>query len=45
MVDAIVPEAVAVDVVAPEDIILGDRTLQVLGLAWAILFAAGTYAS
>jgi decaprenyl-phosphate phosphoribosyltransferase len=30
---------------APEDIILGDRTLQVLGLAWAILFAIGTYAS
>jgi decaprenyl-phosphate phosphoribosyltransferase len=30
---------------APEDIILGDRTLQVLGLAWAILFAIGTYTS
>jgi decaprenyl-phosphate phosphoribosyltransferase len=30
---------------APEDVILGDRTLQVLGLAWAILFAIGTYAS
>ena len=30
---------------APEDIILGDRTLQVLGLAWAVLFAIGTYAS
>jgi len=30
---------------APEDIVLGDRTLQILGLAWASLFAAGTYAS
>jgi decaprenyl-phosphate phosphoribosyltransferase len=30
---------------APEDIILGDRTLQVLGLLFTILFAVGTYAS
>jgi len=27
----------------PEDIILGDRTLQVLGLVWALLFGAGVY--
>jgi decaprenyl-phosphate phosphoribosyltransferase len=28
---------------APEDIILGDRTLQCIGVAWAIVFAAGVY--
>jgi len=28
---------------APEDLVLGDRTLQVLGLAWAVLFAVGIY--
>ncbi len=30
---------------APEDIILGDRTLQLMGAAWAVLFLAGVYAS
>jgi decaprenyl-phosphate phosphoribosyltransferase len=29
---------------APEDIILGDRTLQVMGAAWALLFLTGVYA-
>jgi decaprenyl-phosphate phosphoribosyltransferase len=28
---------------APEDIILGDRTLQCIGVAWAIVFAVGVY--
>lgn len=28
---------------APEDVVLRDRTLQVLGLAWAVLAAAGVY--
>jgi len=28
---------------APEDVILGDRTLQLLGLAWVIVFGAGVY--
>jgi decaprenyl-phosphate phosphoribosyltransferase len=28
---------------APEEIILGDRTLQVIGLAWAAVFAVGVY--
>jgi decaprenyl-phosphate phosphoribosyltransferase len=28
---------------APEDIILGDRTLQLIGVAWAIVFAIGVY--
>jgi decaprenyl-phosphate phosphoribosyltransferase len=28
---------------APEEIILGDRVLQFLGLAWAVLFALGVY--
>jgi decaprenyl-phosphate phosphoribosyltransferase len=27
----------------PEDIVLGDRPLQVIGVAWAILFACGVY--
>lgn len=27
----------------PEDLILGDRPLQVLGVAWAVLFALGVY--
>jgi len=30
---------------APEDIVLSDRTLQVLGLVWVGLFAAGVYAA
>lgn len=30
---------------APEDIVLGDRALQVIGLAWVIVFAAGVYVS
>ena len=30
---------------APEDIILGDRTLQILGVVFVLLFAAGTYAT
>ncbi|HEV7886346.1 MAG TPA: decaprenyl-phosphate phosphoribosyltransferase [Acidimicrobiales bacterium] len=29
---------------APEEVVLTDRTLQVLGLAWAVLFAIGVYA-
>jgi decaprenyl-phosphate phosphoribosyltransferase len=29
---------------APEDVVLGDRTLQVLGAAWVVVFAAGVYA-
>jgi decaprenyl-phosphate phosphoribosyltransferase len=28
---------------APEDIVLGDRTLQCIGVAWAIVFAIGVY--
>jgi decaprenyl-phosphate phosphoribosyltransferase len=28
---------------APEEIVLGDRTLQVLGLIWVALFAVGVY--
>ena len=28
---------------APEDIVLGDRALQLIGLAWAIVFAIGVY--
>jgi decaprenyl-phosphate phosphoribosyltransferase len=28
---------------APEDIILGDRTLQCIAVAWAIVFAVGVY--
>ena len=30
---------------APEDVVLGDRTLQVLGVVWVGLFAAGVYAA
>jgi decaprenyl-phosphate phosphoribosyltransferase len=30
---------------APEDIVIGDRPLQVLGLVWVALFAAGVYAA
>jgi len=30
---------------APEDVVLGDRALQVLGLIWVGLFAAGVYAA
>jgi decaprenyl-phosphate phosphoribosyltransferase len=30
---------------APEEIVIGDRTLQVLGLVWVGLFAAGVYAA
>ena len=29
---------------APEDVVLSDRPLQVLGLIWVVLFAAGVYA-
>jgi decaprenyl-phosphate phosphoribosyltransferase len=29
---------------APEDLALGDRTLQILGLLWVALFVAGVYA-
>jgi decaprenyl-phosphate phosphoribosyltransferase len=29
---------------APEEIVLGDRTLQVLGLVWVALFTVGVYA-
>jgi decaprenyl-phosphate phosphoribosyltransferase len=28
----------------PEDLVLGDRTMQALGLAWVVLFAVGVYA-
>ncbi|MGH9064588.1 MAG: decaprenyl-phosphate phosphoribosyltransferase [Acidimicrobiales bacterium] len=28
---------------APEEVVLGDRTLQVLGLAWVLVFALGVY--
>ncbi len=28
---------------APEEIVLGDRTLQVIGVAWAIVFGIGVY--
>jgi decaprenyl-phosphate phosphoribosyltransferase len=28
---------------APEEIVLGDRPLQVIGLAWAVVFAIGVY--
>ena len=28
---------------APEEIVLGDRTLQALGVAWAVLFGLGVY--
>ncbi|HVL03174.1 MAG TPA: decaprenyl-phosphate phosphoribosyltransferase [Acidimicrobiales bacterium] len=30
---------------APEDIVLGDRILQVLGLVWVVTFAVGVYGS
>jgi decaprenyl-phosphate phosphoribosyltransferase len=30
---------------APEEVVLGDRTLQVLGAAWVVVFAVGVYAS
>ncbi len=30
---------------APEDIVIGDRPLQLMGLAWVGLFAAGVYAA
>ncbi len=30
---------------APEEVILADRELQLLGVAWALLFALGVYAS
>jgi len=29
---------------APEEIVIGDRVLQLLGLAWAVLFGLGVYA-
>jgi decaprenyl-phosphate phosphoribosyltransferase len=29
---------------APEEVVLTDRTLQLVGLAWAVLFAVGVYA-
>lgn len=28
---------------APEDVVMGDRTLQVFGLVWMVLFALGVY--
>ena len=28
---------------APEDIVLGDRTLQLIGVAWAVVFGCGVY--
>lgn len=30
---------------APEEVVLGDRALQIMGLAWAVLFAAGVMGS
>lgn len=30
---------------APEDVVLRDRALQVMGLAWAVVFAIGVYVS
>ena len=30
---------------APEEVVLGDRALQLLGLVWVGLFAAGVYAA
>jgi decaprenyl-phosphate phosphoribosyltransferase len=30
---------------APEEVVLGDRMLQALGLVWVLLFAAGVYAA
>ena len=30
---------------APEEIVLGDRALQVIGVLWAVLFGLGVYAS
>ena len=30
---------------APEEVVLGDRALQVMGLVWVLLFAAGVYAA
>lgn len=47
MVSALLRYAVEVEAGAgdaPEDLFVGDRTLQVLGLAWVVLFAAGVYA-
>jgi decaprenyl-phosphate phosphoribosyltransferase len=29
---------------APEEVVLGDRTLQVLGAVWAVIFGFGVYA-
>ncbi|NLD78194.1 MAG: decaprenyl-phosphate phosphoribosyltransferase [Acidimicrobiales bacterium] len=28
---------------APEDVVMGDRTLQLFGICWAVLFALGVY--
>ena len=41
MLQALEVEAGAGD--APEELFTGDRTLQVLGLTWAALFALGVY--
>ena len=30
---------------APEDIVLGDRALQIIGVLWAVVFGLGVYAS
>ncbi len=30
---------------APEDVVLGDRTIQILGVLWGVVFVAGVYAS
>lgn len=30
---------------APEDVVLGDRALQLIGLAWAVVFGCGVYLS
>lgn len=47
MVSALLRYAVEVEAGAgdaPEDLFIGDHTLQVLGVAWIVLFAAGVYA-
>ena len=33
------------ELAGPEDIVLGDRQLQVIGLAWGVCLAAGVYVS
>ena len=30
---------------APEDVVLGDRALQIMGATWLLVFAVGVYAT